>query len=243
MSILMFSACAGDWVWPWVGPYWDVASFSFKSKCWLLQVGLHSLSLFGLISLTSNSCHLAYFVQIFVFECVIIEIFAQVVCCLWRRLDRLLRLPPCSLRWRWKPRGHHPGFRCHGPVAEVPLYILIFFIARLYNWSLIQGGLDRSQPGEQRFWQDVDHPWADPLCSDRLRSSGESKIGFKDLWHMAGPRWTRLTRSQPAGVSQFSSQLLSSECLGLSSRSPAATWTRRRRSSWLLPGSLRQLSR
>ena len=126
MSILMFSACAGDWVWPWVGPHWDVASFSFKSKCWLLQVGLHSLSLFGLISLTSSSCHLAYFVQIFVFECVIIEIFAQVVCCLWRRLDRLLRLPPCSLRWRWKPRGHHPGFRCHGPVAEVPLYILFY---------------------------------------------------------------------------------------------------------------------
>lgn len=68
MSILMFSACAGDWVWPWVGPYWDVASFSFKSKCWLLQVGLHSLSLFGLISLTSSSCHLAYFVQIIVLE-------------------------------------------------------------------------------------------------------------------------------------------------------------------------------
>ena len=53
MSILMFSACAGDWVWPWVGPYWDVASFSFKSKCWLLQVGLHSLYLAWYCSLAA----------------------------------------------------------------------------------------------------------------------------------------------------------------------------------------------
>ena len=45
----------------------------------------------------------------------------QVVRCLRRRSDRLLRLPSRPLRWRRKPRRHHPCFCGHGPVAEVPV--------------------------------------------------------------------------------------------------------------------------
>ena len=45
----------------------------------------------------------------------------QVVRCLRRWSDCLLRVAPCSLWWSWKSRCHHPCLCCHGPVAEVAI--------------------------------------------------------------------------------------------------------------------------
>ena len=55
-------------------------------------------------------------------------------------------------------------------------------VSKVKEWCLsshLQGGMDRPQPGEQRFWQDVDHPWANPLCSHWLWSSGECLSNLK----------------------------------------------------------------
>ena len=110
--------------------------------------------------------------------------------------------------------------------------------------SLMQGGMDRPQPSEQRFWQDVDYPRTNPLCPHWLWSPGgflsNSRILVTKLIFC---RWTRLTRSQLAGVCSSSSQHFSSGWSESSLLSQAATSTRRRRSSWPLPGFQKLLSR
>ena len=59
---------------------------------------------------------------------------------------------------------------------------------------LLKGGMDRSQPSEQRFWQDVDHPWADPLCAHRLWSPGEPLSKASGDQAAGGQDWPAVSR-------------------------------------------------
>ena len=156
---LILAACPGDWLWSWLGPDWDVASCCFKSKCWILQVALYFALLWCCLQiqtdfyhwyqLATDSCHSKHFFFLSAssrigFQKSFRDVWSgvdwlfiailQVVRCLWRWSDRLLRVPSCSLRWRRKPRRHHPCICCHGPVAEVAFPRTILPFSRSYSY-------------------------------------------------------------------------------------------------------------
>ena len=127
---LILPACPGYWLWSWLGPDWDVASCSFKSKCWILQVDSPRFALLLFIktdflywSQLSTTCAAIQnaFISFIKNWFLRIHHLLQVVRCLRWWSDCLLRVAPCPLWWSWKSCCHHPCLCCHGPVAEVAI--------------------------------------------------------------------------------------------------------------------------